>query len=75
LVVIVAGVLAAAVLDATALICSPGVGCGKIHQRSRAGAVVLAVVAVVALAGAVLDPVASSTSSTSKGGPVLLSWS
>jgi hypothetical protein len=39
------------------LICSPGDGCGKIHQRSRAGAVVLAVVAVVVLAGAVLDAV------------------
>jgi hypothetical protein len=27
------------------------------------------------LAGAVLDPMASSTSSTSKGGPALSSWS
>ncbi len=50
-------IVASAVLDAAALICSPGDGCGKIHQRSRAGAVVLAVVAVVVLAGAVLDAV------------------
>jgi hypothetical protein len=55
------------------LICSPGDGCGKIYQRSRAGAVVLALVAVVALADAVLDLVASSTSSTSKSGPALSS--
>ncbi len=55
------------------LICSPGDGCGKIHQQERPGAVVLAVVAVVAVAGAVLDPMASSTSSTSEGGPALSS--
>jgi hypothetical protein len=54
------------------LICSPGDGCMKIHQRSRPGAVVLAMVAVVALAGVVLT---SSTSSTSKSGPALLPWS
>jgi hypothetical protein len=29
----------------------------------------------VIVAGAVLDPVASSTSSTSEGGPALSSWS
>jgi hypothetical protein len=69
--VIVAGVLGDAVLDAVALICSPGDGCGKIHQRSRAGAAAL----IVIVAGAVLDPVASSTSSTSEGGPALSSWS
>jgi hypothetical protein len=40
------------------LICSPSDGCGQIYQRRRAGAVVLVVIAVGALAGAVLDAAA-----------------
>jgi hypothetical protein len=35
----------------------------------------LVVIMAGVVAGAVLDPVASSTSFTSKGGPALLSWS
>jgi hypothetical protein len=46
---------------------------GQLHQQGRAGAAALVVIAVAALAGAVLDAVASSTSSTSKGGPALSS--
>jgi hypothetical protein len=37
--------------------------------------VIVAGVLVGAVAGVVLDDVVSSTSSTSEGGPVLLSWS
>jgi hypothetical protein len=70
-----AGVVALVVLDAVALICWPSDGCGQLHQQGRAGAAVLVVVAVGALAGVVLDPVASSASFTSEGGPVLLPWS
>ncbi len=35
----------------------------------------MVVIVAGVLAGAVLDPVVSSTSSISKGGPALLSWS
>jgi hypothetical protein len=51
---------------------------GQLHQiqeRRWAGAVTLAMVAVGALAGAVFDLVASSTSSTSEAGPVSSPWS
>jgi hypothetical protein len=47
---------------------------GQLHQRSWAGAAALVVIVAGVLAGAVLDPMPSSTSSTSKSGPVLLSW-
>jgi hypothetical protein len=57
------------------LICSPNDGCGQFHQRRRAGAAALVVIMAGVLAGVVLDPIASSTSSTSKSGPALSSWS
>ncbi len=38
LAVVAVGALVGAVLDAAALICSHGDGCGQFHQRSRAGA-------------------------------------
>jgi hypothetical protein len=60
-------IVAGAVLDAVARWPAH-----QIHQRMRAAVVALLVVAVGALADAVLDPVVSSTSSTSNGGPVLL---
>ncbi len=41
---------------------------GQLHQQERIGAVALVVIVLGVLAGAVLDPVASSTSSISKAG-------
>jgi hypothetical protein len=40
-------IVAGAVLDAAALICSPGDGCGKLHQRSRADTVAVSTADVV----------------------------
>jgi hypothetical protein len=37
------------------LICSPGDGCGQIHQQGRPGAVALVVIVAGVLAGGVLD--------------------
>ncbi len=48
---------------------------GQLHQQERAGAAALVVIVAGVLVGVVLDPAASSTSSTSKGGPALSSWS
>jgi hypothetical protein len=59
------------------LICSPGDGCGQLHQfhqQGQAGAVALIVLLAGVLAGAVLDDMASSISSTSGAGSALSPW-